>query len=487
MNAYFLRTGEFINDSAFPSFVKPVLYYPLFGYSGIINLFLFIADILPIHWTVLIKFFQVVLFNCSALLMYKICCSWGYRIGGGIAALLFLVYFQFFNVALTLMAENNAIFFMLLAIHLLGHGLRNGKYASIIGASLSASVTFMLRPVMGVLGVIMVFLVMIAKNSGKTKKILLCISAFLLLPLIQSLGDKLVLGTFTIREGLGWNLWNRVVLVDRHFPRNSSTLAQVRLRIGDSTFMPDTNDGWWGITSQLSRHGLQPSEIQRICLLLSIEGIREHPLDYLLRTLRRSFIELPLTTSYVYDVRFGGFGNYHEYLVRFRAERQHQPLADQVLPTVKTGNITLGDKIGYKLYQYWSTYFDRLDRQWMHGLMLAGYWAVLLLLSYQALRKKDRGLGAQAIILCVPLGFSVGTEMMEVLVGRYNLPCLVIYLIGFAIGIDMIIKRLLKIDIFTQLIRRVMKKVREDADIKTLPVVQPGRREECFHGEGPGG
>ena len=350
----------------------------------------------------------------------------------GIIALIYFWFIPFFNYAHLLMSETMFICSLLSVIHTFNKYLIKNSLKNLILAFVLLGLTFLIRPVAGVLFPLMLFAIVIKhRNRLLYWKPILCGLLFLAFPLAQLGFNKVVYSTYTLREGFAWNLWNRVVSEDGYKPELSDANKAMRLRLNDPSFVPETGH-WWDITSQLSHRGLNAKEIQSYCMEVCIDGIQERPLAYIRKSVLRGFWELPTEfqeTVCIYPTE----NEYKTFLLEYNSEH-HKPLVNALLEQNFEGNWFT--KFAIAIYSMWNDLSFFMSSR-APFIML--YIASLLSFGYILIKKKLRNTITllSSLIVLTMLAMSLAACSFEVLHNRYYLPGIVMELIiiGQALGI----------------------------------------------------
>jgi hypothetical protein len=284
---------------------------------------------------------------------------------------------------------------------------------------LMASYLFLVRPVGGILMIVMLGILFwhSVYRSGRLHVVAASL-LFFVFPLFQSAFNKIEYSTWAMREGLGWNLWNRVVFEDGYNPEKSAATLRLRQQLGDSLFHVVPGH-WWNIASDLSYRGMQPGPILAYCLEVDIDGILQNPLPYLGTTFKRGLWVLPTEPQETICI-FKTAGEYSQFLRDYHSEH-HAPL-NAVLDAQKIGGNSFAQS-GLSAYYSWHFYFHEIFGRLFYTILylFIPFALVLWLVQY-----KRSGSPPAIIIMLIAsvLTMSLASCAFEVLHARYFIPCM---------------------------------------------------------------
>jgi hypothetical protein len=436
MYANYLFGGSWIHEDLYPSFKEPVMYYSSLGYP----LLLYIAKIFSFAFSVSFSFvllqLQFAIYLLSSRLLWLICSSMFGRSLSAMVVLLYLWFLPLFNYAHLVMSESWFIFCVLVTIYYFQCYLKSHERRSLAFSFLLAGYTFLVRPV-GAVMLPMMLCILFFQASFKNKRLIITTTAllFFLSPVVQSAFNKIFFSTWTIREGVSWNLWNRVITEQRLDPNTFDATAQLRVKLKDTAFLA-SDQHWWDISSQLSQRGWQPKEIQDYCRAVCVEGLKKHPGKYVVTTLQRGFWELPLEEQETFHT----YARPEEYITCLQGYifKQHAPLMKELNSQSIGGNAFT--RLLLNLYKIWHDVFRVLE-------MKPGYVLLyLVLIAVSGLLIRDRFVLKQSnpvmtLIVLFVFTTSVIACAFEVFHSRYFLPSIVLEFIAVGYLLQRILSR----------------------------------------------
>ncbi|MDF2437646.1 MAG: hypothetical protein K0Q95_2022 [Bacteroidota bacterium] len=449
MNVHFFNTGNYIHESAYPSFHQASQYYPFFGYSFFLYLCERISSLLNLDWSTPVKLIQFILYLLSAFM------------AGGITFLLtrkqklsylivvvYLLYYPYFNTCNFVMSETYACFFSVLIVFLFLKTQANyNKWISFI-LFLSCGYSILVKPVF--LFIVIPVMVLYALQSIRFKEYsrLLALSAVLLFPFLQSGYSKVHHNNYSLQTGLGWHLWDRVIQSDKLIPHDSEKLEELK-KVYRSHGREPNFGFWWDITRDLSEFSYEEKKIQDICKNIALDGIREYPREYIINTFSNSaktFLEHPANNQ-VYPTTH----DYKLMLANFSNEPQHIPLTDHL----KTQVIFVSTKSFFselimKLNHRISGFRDPVNLIIHNLFFLIIYLAAGTFYLVQMFMSGFRNKVNESFIWLVPFFIVVGSNMLEYDQPRFLLPgfiFVVISIVNFMSDFIRILKHIKKTEL----------------------------------------
>jgi hypothetical protein len=434
MYANYLFEGSWIHEDLYPSFKEPVMYYSSLGYPLLLYVAKIFSSVFSVSFSFALLQLQFAIYLLSARLLWLICSSMAGSSLSTIVVLLYLWFLPLFNYAHLVMSESWFIFCVLATICFFQRYLKAHERRSLAFSFLLAGYTFLVRPV-GAVMLPMMLGILLFQASFKNKRLIITTMAllFFLSPLVQSLFNKVFFSTWTIREGVSWNLWNRVITEQRLDPNTFDATVQLRAKLKDTTFVA-SDQHWWDISSQLSRRGWQPKEIQEYCRAVCVEGLKQRPGNYVMTTLQRSFWELPLEEQETFHT----YSRPEEYVTCLKGYvfKQHAPLMKELNSQTIGGNAFT--KLLLNAYKIWHDVFRVLETKLGYLLLYLVLIAVSILLIRDRFVLKHSDPVIALIVLFV-FSTSVIACAFEVFHSRYFLPSIVLEFIA----VGYLLKRML--------------------------------------------
>jgi hypothetical protein len=328
MNVHFIKTGNYVCESMYPSFQQPSQYYPFLGYSFFLYCCEKTAQLFHSDWSNLVKISQFCFYILSAFILKKLTIiQTAQKNLSYVVATLYLLYYPNFNYVNFVMSETYASFLILLLIYLFAKVNRRFKPWTAALMFLIAGYCVLVKPVFLPVSVFILFLFSLQCFRNKKYSRLTCILAVFIFPSAQSVFSKIKYDNYTIQSGMGWHLWDRVIQSDKLVPENSASLE--KLKEIHALHHKSVNYGfWWDVTRDLSSFGYTEVESQKICKNVALDGIRENPGSYFLNTIGnsvRTFL-IPVSSGDVYNT----YSGYYQKVNDFSFEPQHVPLTDQL-------------------------------------------------------------------------------------------------------------------------------------------------------------
>ncbi len=329
MNVHFVNTGDYMNESRYPSFHEPSQYYPFLGYSFFLFLSGKIAFLFHINVAIIIKYGQFLMYLASAILVRKTIQLITRRMAlAYIISIVLLLYYPYFNYVNLVMSEAYATFLILLTIYLFvkNYFHLNGITASVL--FLLAGYVILVKPVFLPASLLIVILSIVNFLQNRKYIMLISISTILIFPFAQCLFSKVYYDNYKLQTGLGWHLWDRVIYHDKQIPYSSESWKNLE-GIYEQHHWPVSKDFWWNVTKDLSEFGYTEAETQHICGTIAMAGIASNPLRYMTNTLvlcHSNFLQENL-----YANVFPSLSEYYHEMENFSEEQQHRPLTIELL------------------------------------------------------------------------------------------------------------------------------------------------------------
>lgn len=439
MYLHYFTTGEWIQEELYPSFHQPVLYYSSLGYSVAHYITYLFSRILELPSATLLSHLQFILYLTTARMVFLLTRRQAGQQTGLIVSLAFFWFIPFFNYAHLAMSETWFIAGFLFVIFLFDQSIQYKSKYFIAATFTMAGYIFLVRPIAGVLFPILIFLFLFfAQSEFKLKTILLSSVLFFCFPVTQSVFNKIEFNTWNLREGFGWNLWNRVIFTDNHFPEHSTATIALAKKLNLPDFVPSKGH-WWEVTSQLSNLGLQPHEIQDFYLKVDLEGINEYSLQYTLNTLKFGILELPFDPQDAEGV-FPEIENYKSYIINYRS-KHHMPLVIEL--EKQNFNFSAFRNAMLSSYNSWNNIYSLISKKLLYYFLNTSLWIGLIL---QCVKKyKGQFINPTFLLMLVlPFAISIGSCAFEVLHDRYFLPGILLELMATGILISSGVKFLIK-------------------------------------------
>lgn len=430
MNVHFMQTGEYRNESMYPSFHSPSQYYPLLGYSGFLGIGHSLADLLGIPPFLLIKCFQLFIYILTSLMLAGLARGWtGSKTIGDLMGLLFLLYYP--NLVFThfLMSETLASFLLIGSLY--GYALcsqQRNTWACCIW-SLSLGYMMLVKTVFLPVAVIFFFLMAYQVLSVKRQH-WMALLPFFIFPLVQLGLNKQIFHNLKLQSGLGWHLWDRVIANDRLIPSSSPAYDSLKKTLALTNQRPDPGY-WWGVTRQLSELGYTEEECQAITLQISLDAIREHPVRYIVNTVMESCRVLVYPNEVVVPP---GLDAWQEQLQQFCNEPQHQPFCEQAKRQGGYATSWISGEM-MTLHNRFAGVYNAIAPAFHHPLVIMAFLLSWILCLYRAIRYglfEDGGMWLSGLLV---LAVVFGSIMAEYPQSRLVQPAMpLIWLLPFVMA-----------------------------------------------------
>jgi 4-amino-4-deoxy-L-arabinose transferase-like glycosyltransferase len=438
MNVHFMQTGEYIYESAYPSFTGASQVYPLGGYSLIILLAKTLGDTIGVYWIYILKIVQFLAYLSTGLLVFLIGDELKYRRSAIAATLLYFLYFPFFHFANYVMSETMAIFLVALCCWTLLRGLlkENNKY--IYCSMFINGFAILFKPVLLLYGILSLLIIYLSKRDMKNVAISLLL--FIMIPFIQSVSNKAVFGNYQLRTGIGWNLYHRIIHFDHSIPKNSKTLNALAEKYPEMKF-DVTPYYWWNIAMLLSRaEGLSEKETQEICKEIALDGLKENKSKYITNTFSLAydlFTKVPkLLHIFIY------YGDFYQFLRDFGdQDRQHKPLiAELIKQEGHLGYGSAGDP-GFSLNfnTFFAKTFYTFGWSWFHFLKSSGYLIYGIFIFIKLKKDLSKANLVLAFTYLIPLLVIVSSVAASGTEPRYKYPVMPLMFLVFCFTIEELI------------------------------------------------
>jgi hypothetical protein len=127
MNVVFVETGQYIHESIY-RFTEPSQLYPFFGCSLLLYASKKLAVITGLTFAFLVKLFQIIMYDLTAILTVKIVFDLTRRTAVSYACgLFFLLYYSYFTFVYVVMSETYAVFILVLFAYLFVRSTRTRR------------------------------------------------------------------------------------------------------------------------------------------------------------------------------------------------------------------------------------------------------------------------------------------------------------------------------------------------------------------------
>ena len=342
MNVHFVNTGNYINESRYPSFDEPSQLYSFFGYS----FYLFICEKISqigIDFSLIVKFGQILMYIFSAIIVKKIMLiivkkeNLAYIIG-----IAFLLYYPFFNFVNLVMSEMYATFLILLTCYyFMKIQVRFDKISAAI-LFLLAGYIILVKPIFLPISVAILVLYSIKVLYNRQYTFLPFVLLIVVFPLSQAIFSKNHYDNYKLQSGLGWHLWNRLILYDKQIPESSVHLSELKA-IYKAHNKPVSYGFWWDVTKDLSEFGYNEVETQKICENIGKDAIAEKPVRFVMNTFKNSYYNF--ITDNTQDWTYDNADQYLKRIAHFSTEQQHKPLTDQLSKQTYYSSYIFNDKL----------------------------------------------------------------------------------------------------------------------------------------------
>lgn len=413
-----------VHEELYPSFHHPIMYYCSIGYPLLIYISELISQLIGCSLAFALLQLQFIFYLLSARLIWLICINQYSKSVSYSIVITYLWYIPFFNYAHLVMSESWFIFCLLATLYFFQKAIITNKLDLLAISFILAGYTFLVRPVAAIAFPLMVLVLFFQRTTYKNRKFIIITSIlFFVFPISQSVFNRTMFSTWSIREGASWNLWNRVVAEGGYNPNTANITKQLRKKLKDSTFVP-SNQHWWDITSQLSNYGMQPTEIQNYCKEVCFEGLKSQTLNYLSTSIKRGLWELPTQTQET--VNIFSDSKYYDIALESYQSKHHAPLLKALNQQSNSKNSV--SKNALKIYAHWNSLFLFLQFRWQYILLYLIFVFLLIvnIVEYYLLKKQ---IAFSIFIALLAIGMSLIACSMEVLHNRYYMPIIVLELI----------------------------------------------------------
>jgi hypothetical protein len=441
MNVHYVKTGTYICESMYPSFHEPSQYYPFLGYS----FFLFCCDkfagLFHTDWATVVKSVQFLLYILSAFLVKAIVHQQtGRQKLAYIIAIVFLLYYPYFNYCNFVMSEIYTGFLVLLTTYLFTGLQANFRTSGAVALFLVAGYSILVKPVL--LPIVIVLLLLFLFDTFRAKRYtrLSCMLAVFIFPVSQSVFSKLHYGNYSLQTGLGWHLWDRVIHYDKLTPKNSAALEELRNEYAQHG--KTVSDGfWWDVAKELSELGYTEQQTQEICRNIALDGISENTFSYAMNTVYNSgttFLRPPAIGD-VYSTTEG----YLKKVREFSGEQQHIPLTDQLARQAcfvsapaefQSWLIRVNYRIAQRSHYYGLLFHNRI--------ILLLYLLAGIFNGYVLVKSRFRKHAGMFVIWLIPFAVDVCSNMLEYSQPRFLLPVFIFVTMSLAVTADHLVRTL---------------------------------------------
>ena len=442
MNVHYFSTGEYITESRYPSFHEPSQLYAFTGYSFLLFLSNKLALLTGLSTAFVVKLTQLCLHVISAFLIRNsIFRLTENRILAYVIAILFLLYYPYFNFVNLVMSETYATFFIILTLYLFIKYWQTEAWKTGFFLFLIAGYIILIKPVFIPVSFALMFFVLIRNWQKRTFVSALVLLSFIILPLAQAMFSKQHYGNYSLQSGFGWHMWDRVISYDRSIPENSENLTSLK-EIFAKNGREIPLGYWWEVTKDLSEFGYSERQTQEICGEVAMDGLREHPLSYIGNTFINSctnFLQVNQDIG-VYPTK----EEYFEIIEEFSIEPQHQPLTVELLKQSKhstaiadlilKGNYAYAKGMNYVNYLYHNVLV-------MIAFILTGLHTIYLLFKG---RFKEHVL--EFVIWFIAFSIVFGSNLAEFPQSRLFQPAMIFCVMAIVLKIFTIANRAHKIE-----------------------------------------
>ena len=276
MNVVFVETGQYIHESIY-RFSEPSQLYPFFGYSFLLYASRKLAVITGLTFAFLVKLFQIIMYDLTAILTVKIVFDLTRRTAVSYACgLFFLLYYSYFTFVYVVMSEIYAVFLLVLFGYLFVRSTRTLSPTSVAPLCVVGGWLTLVKPaLLPAVLCLVAFLVVKSCRAGAWRP-LLALPLLILFPVMQAFFSKAYYDNYAIKTGVGWNLWNRVIWHDRLVPIRSEALSRLR-GIYHEHGREMSLGFWWDVAPDLGELGYTERETQEICWRVAIDGSEISP------------------------------------------------------------------------------------------------------------------------------------------------------------------------------------------------------------------
>lgn len=408
MNVHFMLTGEYINESMYPSFHAPSQYYPLLGYSGFLWLCHVIGEWLHVAPAYLIKWAQWLCYAGASLMLKQL----GFRLSGSqlpayLLGLLYLLYLPNLVFANMLMSETLASFLLIAACYAyFSYIAQPTKWTGAILCLFLGYMPLVKTVFLPVALIIFVLLVYRVLSFNRPHAIVLLL--FFLFPASQLSVSSHLFHNMKLQSGLGWHLWDRVIAHDQLIPARSTALDSLKRVLAQNRQQPETGY-WWNVTRQLSELGYSEKQCQDITLRVALDGIRENPWIYLRNTATESYHVLVYPNEVAVPPAFTA---YQQRLEQFCHDPQHGPFCKQMKQQTLYSRFAL-TPVMMTVFAGWAAGYNAMARLFHHPLIILLFLLSCFISLYHLIRQGhgcDQGLWL--IGLCA-IAVVVGSVMAE--------------------------------------------------------------------------
>jgi hypothetical protein len=425
MNAHFIKTGEYIQRNATPSFDKPSHFYPLMGYSGFVFLCDAIANTTSIEFTEVIKYVQLLLYIFAAFVCVRIFKELfeneNFEYLGG---LLFVLYYPYFNYTTILMSETYATFILLFVVLQFIRTIKRPSAKSALLLFTFGGYFILIKPVfIPVLALISIVFTIMMVNKRRYRLLFCMFSAYFFLT-IQVAINRNVYHSSEMQSGKGFHFWDRVITYDKLIPKKSAALDTLK-NIYAAHNQPVSYDYWWFIVKDLSHWGYKEAEIDRLCLAISKDGIKENKVPYFFNTFKNTYTNFNQDNHSLY-VRASQRA-YKEEIITFSGDPQHRILTNRLLKQEYLAEMPFNQPI-LKLntvYAYFSNYLLKAIHTTLFYVLFIFSGIYFLVKLF---KQKFKTHVIEASIWCIAFGIMFGVNLAEYPTPRNIQPVIILIL-----------------------------------------------------------
>lgn len=441
MNVHHLVTGQYIWDPGFPTFVGPCQYFPLGGYSLWLLGARELQDATAIPWPLALRGVQFAAYILSAYLVFAIASLLGWRRAGLAAVILYFIYFPLLNFARFVMSETLATLLVLVVAYGIIKSIMRDRPGWLYFAMFVAGYCILVKPVTAPLIAVAAGLVIFRERSKRPwARWALMIALAGVCPMAQSLTNKVLYGTYQIRSGFGWNLWNRVIDHDDCFPAQSDDGCRLMIRTAgvtkDGQFLASYQIPWWEACQAMSLVGYSRQETEDTCLRIALDGMSENKWKYVVNSFslaRESlFCETPLKRLY------SSYGEHYEWQRRWHLSSQ-LPLTNALCEQERWLHSNAFNDLSLRTYCIAGSWFGQADRWGIQYVIGLGYLVCLLATIPVALRRRTREAGLLLFVMLIPIWVVFGSGLVETATYRYKLPVVPLMILGLCIAAEKIV------------------------------------------------
>lgn len=216
MGAWYLRTGEYVWESMYPSFEGPSQYYPLGGYSLAIVAAQKIGEAIGSDWVIVLRVMQFTAYVLTGVFTYAIGVRLKGRKTGLAAALLYFASFPFLNYADLVMSENLASLLISAFTFLFLEALARDRRVLMYASFLLAGYAVLLKTVLlALLPLLLIATGIYQWKDPRRAHWAVLLAALTACPAGQSLLNRFIFGNYRIVGGLGLHLCDRILLAGK--------------------------------------------------------------------------------------------------------------------------------------------------------------------------------------------------------------------------------------------------------------------------------